>query len=199
MSKRFGIIALIKITALILVGLCCSCASTTLPPKLTPDQMKIISATSFRATVGVEEFKYPVYSKKLIKALQETHLFERVDDLGAFQEAPTFIARVERPTHGFAGIPLSTIFSLGIIPSTFEEAHGYSFSLVPTASQSEKISIEFSYEGPSTLGWWALFLNLQPNRTVGDVYKNKRMIQSLAWEILTHSDQINRFAKSAGT
>jgi len=195
-KKRKWIIAIIIVLPIIIVGLSGGCASTSLPPKLSKAQLDEIANTHFTASIGVEEFKYPVYSEKLTKALRVTGLFDKVEPLSSFKEPPTYIARVERTIYGTAAVPILTGLSLGLIPTTVEEEHGHSFSLTETAGSNRKIAIEFSYKGPSTLGWWAVFLNLLPNRTSSDVYKHARFNQSFAWAVVSHKSDITNAMKS---
>jgi hypothetical protein len=171
------------------------CGSSALPPQLTEEQLRAIVTTRFKATVGVEAFKFPVYSETLIARLRQTQLFERVDALEAFETPPTFVARVDRTVYGHAGIPFWTIISLGGVPTTVEEEHGHVFSLMPFATRSPKISIDFRYRGPSTLGWAALYKGLfVRDQTLGDSRKHKRFIQSLAWHVVRHEQEISRLA-----
>ena len=189
-NKRKWLIAIIIALPIIIAGLSGGCASTSLPPKLSKGQLDEIAKTHFAVSVGVEEFKYPVYSEKLTKALQRTDLFDRVEPLKSFKDSPTYIARVERTIYGTAVVPIFTGLSLGLIPTTVQEEHGHSFSLTAASGSNRKIPIEFSYRGPSTLGWWAVILNMLPNRTSADVYQHARFNQSLAWTIVSHRSEI---------
>jgi hypothetical protein len=189
-KNRKWLIAIIIALPVIIVGLSGGCASTSLPRKLSKGQLDEIAKTHFAVSVGVEDFKYPVYSEKLIKALRRTGLFDAVEPLKSFKEPPTYIARVERTIHGTAAVPILTGLSLGFIPTTVQEEHGHSFSLTATSGSDRKIPIEFSYRGPSTLGWWAVILNMMPNRTSADVYEHARFSQNLAWTIVSHRAEI---------
>lgn len=180
------------VLALLAVGLT-GCASSALPPELTDEQLKAIATTRFRATVGVEAFKFPVYSETLIARLRQTQLFERVDALEAFETPPTFVARVDRTVYGKAIIPLWTIISLGVIPSIVEEEHGHVFSLTPSATRAPKIAIDFRYRGPSMLGWAALYQGLFiRDQTLHNNREHKRFIQSLAWHVVAHEKELSR-------
>lgn len=181
-------------TALVLVLALAGCSSSALPPELPEAQRKAIATTHFKATVGVEAYKYPVYSETLTARLRKTQLFDRVDALEAFEAPPTFVARVERTVYGKAGIPLWTIVSLGVIPTTVEEEHGHVFSLTPSASPARKIAIDFRYKGPSTLGWAAVYLGLfARDQTLGDSREHPRFIQSLAWHVVAREKEIARY------
>ncbi|TAN40283.1 MAG: hypothetical protein EPN25_08190 [Nitrospirae bacterium] len=189
-KKRKWLIAIVIVLPIIIVGLSGGCASTSLPPKLTKAQLDEIAKTHFAVTVGVEDFKYPVYSEKLTKALQRTGLFDKVEPIKSFKEPPAYVARVERTIYGTAAIPILTGLSFGLIPTTVQEEHGHSFSLTATEGSNRKIPIEFSHRGPTTLGWWAVILNMLPNRTSGDVYKHARFNQSFAWTVVSHKSEI---------
>jgi hypothetical protein len=179
------------LTLLTLAG----CSSETLPPALSEGQLKAIAATHFKATVGVRQYNAPVYSDYLIKYLRKTQLFDEVAPLEAFQAPPTFIARVDRGIYGTATIPIFTAITFGIIPTTVDEEHGLEFSLVPSSPPKTPIAIKFSYKGPSTLGWWAVYRALQPNETLGAADWRARFVQSLAWHIVEHRNEISAYAK----
>ena len=192
MKKRLSLFAgAAVLTVLALCVFTGSCASTTLPPRLSPSQKALVRDLRFPARVGVERFKYPVYSDELAKALRATHLFAEVRALSAFPTPPDLIARIERPIYGTAVIPVWTGLSLGLVPTTFQEEHGFSFSLASGALQSQdRLRVEFSYSGPSTLGWYAVVLNLSPNRARGDVTQHERFRDGLAWALAQQRVQI---------
>jgi hypothetical protein len=192
--RLFAILAIVPVLAV--VGYTVGCASTTLPPTLSPSEQAAIRQIRFPITVGVERFKFPVYSEGLTKALQATELFNAVADSAEFKTPPDLIARIERTIYGKATIPCLTGISLGLIPTTVQEEHGYSFSFASGSGLSDqRMPVEFSYSGPSTLGWYCLILNLSPNRTSGDVYEHRRFREGLAWAVVQKNDQIKLLLK----
>ena len=166
-----------------------SCASASLPPRITRAQRAESAITKFPLTVGVAEDQSPVYSRSLVKALQRTGLFERVDHASSFTEPPDLIASVRRHIHGAAVIPVATLLSLGIIPTTVGEEHGLSFSL-QGAENSNSLPIEFSYRGPTTLGWVALPFNLLPARIYGDPRDHEAFVENVRWAIVSRKAEI---------
>lgn len=185
--------------AIIAIGYSGGCASTTLPPALTASQRDILSRAHFGATIAVERYKFLVYSDGLVIALRDTGLFEAVDHAEKLRVPANLLARIERPIHGTAAIPLLTGISLGLIPTTVQEEHGYAFSFVSKEKPTGNgVGIEFSYSGPSTLGWWCLVLNLSPNRTSGDVKGHARFRDGLAWAVARRGDAIRALLKQAG-
>ena len=189
-TLHLSIIAVIVAGCPWMVG---GCASTASPPALTTTQRgDLASAQCHHVSIGVERYAWSVYSERLTAALRATHLFGRVDALDAFATPPTFVARVERPIYGTAAVPWLTAVTLGLIPTTVEEEHGYSFALTPRFAPIQRIPVEFSYHGPSTLGWRALFVNLAHGGTATDVYRHPSMIENLAWTIVEHEQRICR-------
>ncbi len=181
----------VAIVLVVLVrGFAGGCTSTILPPRLTRTQHALIDSVRFPATVAVEPYKWPVYSERLITALRATQLFARVDSLSRFSEPPTFVARVARPIYGSAVLPLLTGISLGLIPTITQEEHGHAFWLISSAQPRDSLLIDFSYRGPSVLGWVCVLLNVSPNLTSGNVYTHARFYQALAYTIAAQGPEI---------
>jgi hypothetical protein len=193
-----SVAAMVMATQVVMIPFC---GSTVLPPTLTPAQRESFARAPFHnITVGVERFERPVYSERLTAALDATHLFARVDAVEAFGAPPTFVALVDRPIYGRAVLPWAPVLTLGVIPMTVDEECGYSFSLTPSSAPIQNIPIDFSYQSASTLGWWALFLNLSSDRTGTEVYGHPRLVEGLAWKIVEQGERICQFASaSCGT
>jgi hypothetical protein len=128
------------------------CSSSSLPSAPTDAQLSLLRQTHFKANVGVESYKSPIYSEHLIKDLRATGLFDRVDLLEQIDK-PDLIARIERSVYGKATIPFWTIVTLGVVPSTDEEEHGYVFSLRRPDNAEASELVDYTYRGPTTLGW----------------------------------------------
>lgn len=158
------------------------CSSVTLPPALTPAQEALIRETHFHMTIGVESFTSPVYSERLTVNLRNTGLFDAVRPLDSIPR-PDLIARVTRPIYGNAVIPILTAISLGLIPTISDEEWGDAFVLIRTADTTKQVPVEFSYHGPTTLGWLAVIKNLRRDRTPDDPYTTTRFRDGLRWQI----------------
>lgn len=187
---KIGIASLALMFTIVVVGLAGGCASSTLPPRITPEQRALLHKTRIDVSIGVEDYEAPVYSEELTKALGRTHLFFRVDHLTNFTTPPDYVARIEERIYGSATIPVLTGVSLGIIPTTINETHGYSFSISRPGVDSPRVPIRFAYAGPTTLGWWAVILNLAPSRTMRDVCNHPRFIEAFTLEIVRKRDAI---------
>ena len=146
----------------------------------------------------MERFGASIYSRELRAALRDSQLFSNVRDLEMFKTPPDLIARVERPIWGTATIPVATALSLGLVPTTVQEEHGISFSLSSGSLRSgDRVPVEFSYSGPSTLGWYCLALNLSPNRTGRDVRTHRRYREGFAWALAQKRPEILRLLKES--
>jgi len=146
-----------------LLVLQCGCATTRLPPRLSESERAILSeAREFPVVIAVQQYKYPVYSERLIRDLRSTGLFKTVKQAEDIRGVD-FLARIEDPVYGTACIPLVTGITLGIIPTTVQEEHGKDFSIDPMFPMGNKLRIPYRYSTESILGWKALFLNFSPN------------------------------------
>jgi hypothetical protein len=192
-----------------------ACGSTAIPVPLDEATKGRIRDTHFAASVAVEPNIAAAYSDRLLEQLRATRLFDRVDAAGSFsaQDPPDLIASVARPIYGRATIPLRTALSLGIVPTRVEEEHGLAFVLrsravkrggvtraaatsrsagSESAAATDAVPVEFSYRGPTTLGWWAIVENLRPDRTHGDVYRHPQFREAFALTIVDRRTAIDK-------
>jgi hypothetical protein len=167
------------------------CACSTLPPDLSATEKIRLKTAPMAFTVGVETYKFPAYSDALVKALRNTGVFVRVDHLERFSSPPALVARVEREIYGSSAVPLWTLLTLGLVPTTTEESFGYSFSLSRPGQEAQRVPVEYSYRGRTTLGWEALFLRLTPNYSI-DPESSPQFRGRLSLAILDHEDDIGK-------
>ncbi len=182
-----ALLVAILFVAALLTG---ACSTTTLPPELSDAQQNLIRTTRFDATVGVEPYELPVYSEQLLAALRATGMFRQVDPIAAYRTPPDLVARVERAVSGEPTLPLLTALTLGILPTTVDEKHGYVFSLRSARTQGDALGIECTFTGRTTLGWLAAALNFLPNHAMKDATLDARMAEMLALQIATGKDSI---------
>jgi hypothetical protein len=187
--KRKLLITAVVAAVLVVIAVFGGCSSSSLPSAPTDAQIGLLERTHFKASVGVETYKYPVYTDGLIKDLRATGLFDRVEPLDQIDK-PDLIARTERPVYGKATIPLWTIVTLGVVPTTVEEEHGHVFSLRRPDDPERSELVDYAYRGPTTLGWVAAFLNLSANRTSGNPIETRRFREGLALAIALRAEQI---------
>lgn len=191
-KKRKRTFITLTVIVIFVIGSRWGCSSTSLPPSLTGSEHSLIDTVRFDASVGVEAYRFPVYSEKLIKSLKATGLFTRIDKLDNFMVPPTFIARVARQIYGTAAIPIFTGISLGVIPTTVEEEHGHAFWLISYQHPSDSVLIDFSYTGPSTLGWACIYLNFKSDRASGDVYTKQQFYDGFSYTIASNASKIRQ-------
>jgi hypothetical protein len=191
MHRRAKVIlgVLIAFAALVGIAIAGGCSSSTLPPKLTAAQVATIRNCHIAVSIGVAPYKYPVYSESLIKDLRATGIFDTVDSIERVKD-PALVAVVERPVHGTATIPVMTIVTFGILPTTVEEEHGYAFSIRSPSDPGELVRIDYTYRGPTTLGWCAFFLNFLSDRTGGNPEETSRFRDGLAAALSAQRNRI---------
>jgi hypothetical protein len=189
-KKRLAVSAAVA-AMLVIIAAFGGCSSSFLPPRPTDAQRSLLQRTHFRASVGVEEYKYPVYSEHLIRDLRATGLFDEVGPTEKVRE-PDLMARVERSVYGQAAIPLWTILTLGIVPTTVEEEHGYVFSIRRGDDAGGSVMVNYTYRGPTTLGWFSTLLNLFPDRTSRTPIETPRFREAVAVVIATNAAEISK-------
>jgi hypothetical protein len=173
------------------------CYSAALPPEPAASDIARVRATHFRATVGVAPYHPPVYSDRLVDSLRRTGLFDEVASLEQLPGA-TLIAHVKRPIYGTATIPILPAISLGLIPQTVEEEWGEAFTLTRDVRPGQDVSqraveIDFSYSGPTTLGWWAAIRSgLSTDISTRPPRETDRFHTALAVSICAKADEIEQ-------
>ncbi len=191
LSRRWKWALLVIAILLVAVGIAntpCG-VSSTLPPKPSAAQLDAVRATHFLATLGVETYKYPIYSEGLVSDLRTTGLFNAVGASDAMPQA-ALIAKIERPVYGSPALPFWALVTLGIIPSTVEEEHGYVFSIRTASNPRSTVLIDYTYRGPTTLGCVAHFMNLSPGRTGHNPIETAEFREALAVAVVMHRDAI---------
>jgi len=176
-----------------------SCATATVPAALPPEDAELLSTVRIPARVGVEQYEPAVYSERLISSLRSTELFEYVGPLNQ-TDNPDLIASVRRPIYGTASVvPILTILTLGVIPTWVSEEWGESFTLRSAGAQGSEVNVEFTYSGPSTLGWAALLLAPLPQHALGRPYDKPRFRRAFAAAIARKEPQIRRLLSNRPT
>ena len=169
-----------------------ACATATVPAALPPEDAALVSTVRIPATVGVERYEPVVYSERLISSLRSTGLFEDVGPLDEIDD-PDLIASVRRPIYGTASVlPLLTVLTLGIVPTWGSEEWGESFTLSNARARDSEVEIEFTYSGPTTLGWAALLLAPLPTHALGRPYDKPRFRRAFTAAIAREEGQIRR-------
>jgi hypothetical protein len=191
LSRRWKWALLFTAILLVAVGMAntpCG-VSSTLPPKPSAAQLDAVRATHFLATLGVETYKYPIYSESLISDLRTIGLFNVVGPSDSLPQA-ALIAKIERPVYGNPTFPIVALATLGIIPSTVDEEHGYVFSIRTASNPRSTVLIDYTYHGPTTLGCVAHFMNLSPGRTGDNPIETAEFREALAVAVVMHRDAI---------
>jgi hypothetical protein len=193
--RRIAVITLALTLVLLVLAIALSGGySASLPPPLSETERNCITSTHFPVTVGVANYRHPVYSERLVRSLKATGLFDNVELLENAPQA-NIVARVNRAIYGTPTFPVVYLLTFGIGHSTVVEEWGEVFSLHGRHRRSKKpIRIEFVYEGPTTLGVAAWVFGLSPSRTLSsNPRETRRFHDALAAAICSQADEVKRF------
>ena len=171
------------------LGMTRGCTSAALPPMPLERDLATVRATHFGATIAVEAYKHPVYSQRLVEALRSTGLFDEVDTLENLPDAD-LVARVERHIYGTATVPIFTLLTLGIVPSTVDEEWGESFTFRRNGADEPTVPVEFSYVGKSTLGWVAGIKSISSDVTNDNPRETRRFHEAFSVVICSNAEAI---------
>ena len=189
--RRKVLLVFLAWTGVSILGCIRGCASAALPPEPSASELAMVRATHFRATVCVETGQFPAYSRSLVQSLRRTGLFDEVELLEDLPNA-SLVAHVQRPIYGTATIPVLTILSLGLVPTTVQEEWGESFTLHRNGTFEPVVAVDFSYVGPTTLGWWATVRSISPDIATVHPPETGRFSDALSVAICTNADQIEK-------
>jgi hypothetical protein len=184
-------VALAAIIAAVVVASCGGCVSMPLAPRPTDADQDLATDVDFSAVVGVEPDGRHLATAELVRCLRQTGLFSSIDLLDRLDRPPDLLARVEGTGAGTGVIPFFTVFSLGVIPTVFEERWGLAFSLRRPESPTPGLSIDARWRGRTILGWVGAFANLSPDRSSEQPTLHPRHVEHVAALLATHSAEID--------
>lgn len=174
MNRYGALIALFIVACVIPISGCVGGGCVKKPPKLSGDELTRINQLGLPLSVGVERYRYPVYSENLAKDLRRLHVFTIVGPLEKMITQPDLIARVEEPVYGPAIVFLITLITFGIIPTRTPSHVGHVYSL-QAAPRRSKLIIDSSLKEEAMLGLIAWPMLLSPEWTLFE--KNDRYYQ----------------------
>ncbi len=175
-----------RLAPLLLLTGCIGWGSAALPPPLSDADQRTLADSHFPLVIGVATWRDGVSTDRLVDGLRDTGLFDRVEPLATLHEPPDLIARQVRGVSGTAVIPIWSLLTLGVIPSSVAEEWGYVFDLWSPDAPGELRRVEYTYTGRTTLGWVALIDGFLPGRTVAPFspYGSSKMHDQLALAVL---------------
>jgi hypothetical protein len=174
------------------VGLPCS----SLPPRLDPVERAKVKDAHLKLTVGVAT--NDPGGELVIARLRRTKLFDAVDYAVRLPHPPQVLAKWEHTPYGTASIPIYTLLTFGIIPTTVPEPYSFGCTFYSPRKPERTISVEYLYDSRSTLGWVAGIMALSPNIVLTlwrGPDEHPRFYDHLSLTILNHSEEIMNLAK----
>lgn len=174
------------------VGLGCG----SLPPRLDSAERAKVKGAHLNLTVGVAS--NTAGGEIVISRLRQTKLFDAVDYVERLPQPPQVLAKWESTPYGTATIPVYTLLTFGIIPTTVPEPYSFGCTFYSPRYQDRTAKVEYLYYSRSTLGWVAGFMALSPN-VVLTLWRgpdeHPRFYDHLSLAILQHSEEILNLAK----
>ena len=150
--KIYKRVILICIAALAFSG-CVGVTCSSLPPKLSSHDADRVKEAHFGFAVGVET--NTAGGDILIANLRWTELFDAVDYVDLLPSPPPLLARWERTPYGVATVPVRTILTLGVVPTTVREPYGFACAFYSSDLPESEVRIEYLYDSSTTIGWVA--------------------------------------------
>ncbi len=177
--------------AMLMINGCVGLSSGSLPPRLSDADRTRLQNAHINLTVGVET--NAVGGDVVISRLRRTKLFDAVEYVDHLPTPPQVLAKWERTPYGTATIPVKTLLTFGIIPTTVREPYSFGCTFYSPRCPERTVKTEYSYYSRSTLGWVTVFMAFSPNivltlRRGPD--EHPRFYDHLSLVILDHSEEI---------
>jgi hypothetical protein len=183
--------------ALVVLGCggCVGLSSGTLPPKLTTTEKDRLTNAWLPLAIGV--VRTNATGQRVIVRLRKTNLFDAVDYVDRLPSPPTVLAQWEHTPYGTATIPLDSLLTFGIIPTTVREPLSFGCTFYSPRHPEQKVKVQYVYYSRTTLGWVAPLLALSPNVVMfpWQPDEHRRFYQRLSLAILDHREEIMRLAE----
>lgn len=203
----FGLLrySLLSCLACLLIG----CGAERLPARLEQAERASLACATLPLVVGVErtsdgEPKAATEPKEwegdwensrrdaLIASLRQAGLFREVGRTNRLRAVPDLIARVELDESGPNVVPIVTVFSLGLIPTTWDT--NYRVKVVFRNPKSDKtVQADYSYTSTCVYSWIATPLALSPDWAL-DNSTHHRIYDRLALAIAQRAPQLMALA-----
>jgi hypothetical protein len=189
--SRRVLVAFAAIAAAAVVASCGGCVSMPLPPRPGAAESARVAAVRVPVVVGIEPDRRHLATEELVHCLRQTGLFASVGLLDRLDRPPDLLTRVEGTGAGAGVMPFFTVFSLGVIPTLFEERWGLAFSLRRPESSGPGLSIDARWRGRTILGWVSAVANLSPQRSSEQPTLHPRYAEHVAALLAAHSAEID--------
>ncbi len=164
------------------------CYSAGLPPRPAASS-ETLSLERLPWTVAIDDSGKPL--PRLMQDL--SRLFKHVGRLETDPNADLIITP-GAPLEGEDPIPLWTLLSLGLIPTVIKEEYGHRFQLQAGRHHQHcadaPLDLDLTYATRSVGGWFALPMNLHPNRTSRNPHNTARFQVFLSQALLQRKQEM---------
>jgi hypothetical protein len=133
----------------------------------------------------------------VISRLRKTKLFDAVDYPERLPRSPSVMAQWEYTPYGTATIPVYTLLTFGVIPTTVREPLSFGCTFYSPRHPERGVNVEYRYDSRTTLGWLAPLLAFSPNVVMvpWQPDEHRRFYQRLRLAILDQAEEIRKLAE----
>ena len=168
-----------------------SCAAHRRPLALTAEESSLITAAPLPYSVAIDNgsVNSAAKAKILAKTLEASGAFRSTYLNGASPFQPDLIATPVDAYCNNAVIPIYTLLSLGVVPTTFDDRDCVSLKLQSTHQPpgTPALQIQFQY---TVLGWYAVVLGFRPGWKHGSVRDDPLFLQRFRLQIIRNQARI---------
>ena len=171
-----------------------SCAAHRRPLALTAEESSLITAAPLPYSVAIDNSSAnsAAKAKILAKTLEASGAFRSTYLSGASPSQPDLIATPVDAYCNNAVIPIYTLLSLGVIPTTFDDRDCVSLKLQSSHQSpgTPALQIQFQNTGTVVLGWYAVVLGFRPGWKHGSVRDDPLFLQRFRLQIIRNQARI---------
>jgi len=188
-----------------IVGVSGGCGAHRRPPALTAEERALLDEPPLPFSLSIVPWDAATAARKGANPEAYAEILANLAiPSGAFREIRR--EQTPGPQADLAGmstgvycntavIPLFTILSLGIVPTTWEETDCEGMTLRAARIRSNgSVQVDVRYKGRAIMGWAAVFIGALPGWAYGDVRGDSRYRERFRLEVIRHRREIEQLA-----
>jgi hypothetical protein len=191
----------------VIAGAAGGCGAHRRPPALTAEERALLSEPPLPFSVSIVPWdpataprkgaNPDAYAKILADLAIPSGAFRDVRREQAASPQADLVAMSTGAYCNSAVIPLFTIISLGIVPTTWEETDCEGMTLRAAKIRLDgSVRVDVRYTGRAIMGWAAVFIGALPGWAYGDVRGDSRYRARFRLEVIRHRQEIAQLAGS---
>jgi hypothetical protein len=204
-GRRNQIVCAAVLACLTIAAASGGCYAHRRPAAMSADEQKLLEAAPlpYRVSVvpwnsepGEQSSQDPdAYAKSLAALVARSKAF-RASRLEPHPGADAQLVAISNGAHcNTAIVPLFTIISIGLIPTSFddEDCHGMVIrSVDPSSSQPVEVGVR--HKGQVVMGWAAVVIGALPGWSYGSGSDDRRYGERFRLDVIKHREEIDKLA-----